>query len=291
MRPPSLLQCCALCAVLALFSPQALSQPQPPPVIARSAILLDCFSGSVLYDKASRGRFYPASTTKILTALLIIEQGSLDREVLIDPSDTRVEPSIIGLKAGERVTRRALLQAMMMKSANDASIALARDNAGSVAAFARRMNRRAASLGAMSSNFVNPHGLHDPAHYSTAYDLALITRAALDRPLFRVLVTEPRIEWTGRQGGEPVALRNRNRLLLTFEGCTGVKTGYTRAAGQVLVSSALRNGTELISVVLQTSNQGIWSDSEALLAYGFRRFGGKQTGGGHAAVKGPRIND
>jgi len=151
-------------------------------------------------------------------------------------------------------------------------MALARDNAGSVSAFAEKMNLRAAQLGATSSHFANPHGLHDPNHYTTAHDLVLIGRAAMQQPLFREIVSTVYYTWRV-PSGQIDQLRNHNRLLRHFAGCNGLKTGYTRIAQQVLVSSALRGGHEVVSVVLHTDKPGIWDDSKALLSYGLIKLG------------------
>jgi serine-type D-Ala-D-Ala carboxypeptidase (penicillin-binding protein 5/6) len=161
---------------------------------------------------------------------------------------------------------------MLLKSANDVAMCLARDNAGSVPAFAEKMNLRAAELGATSSHFVNPHGLHDPNHYTTAHDLVLIARAAMQQPLFRQIVSTIYYTWR-TPNGEVDQLRNHNRLLRHFAGCNGLKTGYTRAAQQVLVSSALRGGHEVVAVVLHTDKPGIWVDSKTLLTYGLIKLG------------------
>jgi serine-type D-Ala-D-Ala carboxypeptidase (penicillin-binding protein 5/6) len=202
----------------------------------------------------------------------VIEAGDLDKLVTVDVSDTRVEPTKLALKPGEQYTRRQLLYGMMLKSANDVAMALARDNAGSVEAFAEKMNRRAAELGATSSHFTNPNGLHDPSHYTTAHDLALIARAAMEQPYFRQIVGTVYYSWRS-PSGVVEQLRNHNRLLRHFVGCNGLKTGYTSAAQQVLVSSALREGHEVISVVLHTDKPGIWEDSKALLTYGLIKVG------------------
>jgi serine-type D-Ala-D-Ala carboxypeptidase (penicillin-binding protein 5/6) len=239
---------------------------------AKSAALLDAYSGEFLFLKNENDRQYPASSTKILTALLVIEAGDLDRMVTINVEDTKVEPSSLDLKPGEQYTRRQLLYGLLLKSANDVAMALARDNAGSAEAFAEKMNERAAELGAVSSHFVNPHGLHDPDHYTTAHDLALIARAAMEQPLFRQIVSTVYYSWRAPNG--PISqLRNHNRLLRHFAGCNGLKTGYTRAAQQVLVSSALRESREVISVVLHTDKPGIWVDSKALLTFGLLKLG------------------
>ena len=243
-----------------------------PNVVAQSAAVIDSYTGELLFVKNENALQYPASSTKILTALLVIEAGDLDKSVTVDLSDTKVEPSNLELKPGEQYTRRQLLYGLMLKSANDVAMALARDNAGSVEAFAEKMNRRAEELGATNSHFANPHGLHEPDHYTTAHDLALIARTAMEQPFFRQVVSTIYYTWKSPKG-TVYQLRNHNRLLRHFAGCNGLKTGYTRAAQQVLVSSALREGHEVISVVLHTDKPGIWEDSKALLTYGLIKVG------------------
>src|ERR1700738_921 len=202
----------------------------------------------------------------------MMKEENMNKPVTFDLSDTKVEPTKLDLQFGEQYTRRQLLYGLMLKSANDVAMALARDNAGSVEAFAEKMTRRATELGATNSHFANPNGLHDPAHYTTAHDLALIARAAMEQPFFRQLVSTIYYTWKSPKG-VVYQLRNHNRLLRHFAGCNGLKTGYTRAAQQVLVSSALREGHEVISVVLHTDKPGIWEDSKALLTYGLIKVG------------------
>jgi D-alanyl-D-alanine carboxypeptidase (penicillin-binding protein 5/6) len=257
-------------ALLALFAQGARSQDLP--LAAQSAALVDSYSGEFLYTKNPDAKQYPASSTKILTALIVIEAGNLDQIVTVAPEDTKVEPSSLDLKPGQQFTRRQLLYGMLLKSANDVAMCLARDNAGSVPAFAEKMNLRAAELGATSSHFVNPHGLHDPNHYTTAHDLVLIARAAMQQPLFRQIVSTIYYTWR-LPNGQVEELRNHNRLLRHFAGCNGLKTGYTRPAQQVLVSSSLRGGHEVVSVVLHTDKPGIWVDSKTLLTYGLIKLG------------------
>ncbi len=247
------------------------AEEKEPAVVAASAAVIDSFTGDFLFLKNENAIQYPASSTKILTAFLVIEAGDLDKPVTVDLSDTKVEPTKLDLKPGEQYTRRQLIYGLMLKSANDVAMALARDNAGSIEAFAEKMNRRAAELGATNSHFANPNGLHDPSHYTTAHDLALIARAAMEQPFFRQVVGTIYYTWKSPKG--IVQLRNHNRLLRHFAGCNGLKTGYTRAAQQVLVSSALREGHEVISVVLHTDKPGIWEDSKALLTYGLIKVG------------------
>jgi D-alanyl-D-alanine carboxypeptidase (penicillin-binding protein 5/6) len=243
-----------------------------PNVVAESAAVIDSLTGDFLFLKNENAIQYPASSTKILTALLVIEAGNLDKPVTVDLSDTKVEPTKLDLQPGEPYTRRQLIYGLMLKSANDVAMALARDNAGSIEAFAEKMNRRAAELGATNSHFANPNGLHDPSHYTTARDLALIARAAMQQPFFRQVVGTIYYSWESPKG-VICQLRNHNRLLRHFAGCNGLKTGYTRAAQQVLVSSALREGHEVISVVLHTDKPGIWEDSKVLLTYGLLKVG------------------
>ena len=259
-----------IAALLVLLAQGARSQDLP--LAAQSAALVDSYSGEFLYTKNPDAKEYPASSTKILTALIVIEAGNLDQIVTVAPEDTKVEPSSLDLKPGQQFTRRQLLFGMLLKSANDVAMCLARDNAGSVPAFAEKMNLRAAELGATSSHFVNPHGLHDPNHYTTAHDLVLIARAAMQQPLFRQIVSTIYYTWR-TPTGQVEELRNHNRLLRHFAGCNGLKTGYTRPAQQVLVSSALRGGHEVISVVLHTDKPGIWVDSKTLLTYGLIKLG------------------
>jgi D-alanyl-D-alanine carboxypeptidase (penicillin-binding protein 5/6) len=259
-----------IAALLVLLAQDARCQDLP--LAAQSAALVDSYSGEFLYTKNPDAKQYPASSTKILTALIVIEAGNLDQLVTVAPEDTKVEPSSLDLKPGQQFTRRQLLFGMLLKSANDVAMCLARDNAGSVPAFAEKMDQRAAELGATNSHFVNPHGLHDPNHYTTAHDLVLIARAAMQQPLFRQIVSTIYYTWR-TPNGEVDELRNHNRLLRHFAGCNGLKTGYTRAAQQVLVSSALRGGHEVISVVLHTDKPGIWVDSKTLLTYGLIKLG------------------
>ena len=240
--------------------------PGQLPLHARGAIVVDAHSGESLYEKNADQPQYPASTTKIMTALLVIEAGSLDHEVEITVEDSRVGESSLEIRPGQRFPRRQMLYGLMLKSANDVAHALARDNAGSVEAFAEKMTRRAQELGATATRFMNPHGLHHSQHATSPRDLALITRAAMLQPLFRQIVSTEKHPWVTEFNSRE--LYNHNRLLSRFPGCTGVKTGYTIPAQQVLVSAALRDGREVISVVMHTDKPGIWDDSTALLSFG-----------------------
>ena len=237
------------------------------PIVARGAALIDSLTGEFIYEKDSETRFFPASVTKILTALLVIEAGDLNREITVTDEDAKVGESSLNIKPGNVFTRQQALYGLLLKSANDVAHALARDNAGSVEAFADKMNARAAAIGALDSHFVNPHGLHDAGHYTTPHDMALIARAAMQQPLFREIVGTKSYVWENQNASR--TLTNHNRLLGQFPGCTGVKTGYTRPAQQVLVSAAQWGTREVISVVMYTNKPGIWEDSKLLLTYGF----------------------
>ena len=262
-------------------APPAVTPAPPPPnpqpdangelqLAAWGAIVIDGLTGKTLYERNADAPQFPASTTKIMTALLVIEEGSLDHEVECTLEDSKVGESSLELKPGQHFTRRQMLYGLMLKSANDVAHALGRDNAGSIEAFAEKMTRRAKELGAINTHFMNPNGLHNADHYTTPRDLALIARAAMQQPFFRQVVSTRSYDWSVEGAVNP--LRNHNRLLERFPGCTGVKTGYTIPAQQVLVSSAMRGNNEVISVVMHTDKPGIWNDSMLLLSYGLDRL-------------------
>ncbi len=240
------------------------------PLAARGAIVIDAATGAPLYEKNAEEAQYPASTTKIMTALLVIEAGDLDRLMEVADEDSKVGESSLEIKPGEQFTRRDALYGLMLKSANDVAHALGRDNAGSMEAFAEKMTRRAEELGARNTHFMNPHGLHHKHHYTSPHDLALIARAAMQQPLFRQIVSTEFFPWK-RPDAPPRELRNHNRLLWLFPGCTGVKTGYTNPAQQVLVSAAHWGTREVIAVVMHTHKPGIWDDSKLLLTWGLQQ--------------------
>lgn len=244
--------------------------PGELPLYAEGAIVLDASNGEVLYEKNADARLYPASTTKVMTALLVIEAGELDREVEVTLEDSKVGESGLDIKPGERYSRRQMLFGLMLKSANDVAHALGRDNAGSIEAFAAKMTQRARELGATNTSFRNPHGLHHVEHYTTARDLATIGRAAMAQPLFRQIVATRSFNWPAPTGPRPIP--THNRLLLNFPGCTGVKTGFTNPAQHTFVGGALRGGKEVISAVLRDTKEGKWNDSMLLLSYGLQKL-------------------
>lgn len=242
----------------------------PPSTAARAAVVMEASSKRVLYAKNPHMKLPMASTTKIMTAILAIEMGNLDDVVTVSPRAVGVEGSSIYLAKGERLTLEQLLYGLMLRSGNDAAIAIAEHIGGSVENFVRLMNRKAVQIGARNTNFVNPHGLHDDMHYTTAYDLALISAYAMQNPIFRIIVSTKykKIPWEGR--GYDRVLQNKNALLWSYEGANGIKTGYTKASRRCLASAALRNGMQLVCVVLDC--QPWFDDSAALLDYGFANF-------------------
>lgn len=241
-----------------------------PRISAKAAILVDRTTGTILYAKAEHQRRAPASTTKIITSIVALERVGLEKKVKISSRAARIGGSSVYLRAGEVFTVEELLEGALLKSGNDATVALAEAVAGTVEDFAQLMNHRAQSLGAANSSFTNPHGLTAPNHYSSAFDLALFANYALGIPTFREFVAKREGE-IGREGGEWVRkLKNTNRLLWAFPGADGVKTGTTNRAGPCLVSSATRSGRQLICVVLMSYNR--WRDATVLLEYGFENF-------------------
>lgn len=238
-----------------------------PLIIGRSAIVVDAATGRVLFEKNSTYRQPAASMQKVLTALVVLQDGNLSKPVTITEIDTRVEPSKVYLQAGETYTRFQLLQALLVKSGNDAARALARDNAGSISAFASKMNRMARYLGAQNSNFVNPNGLPAEGQYSCARDMAIIARAAYRNPTIRNIVSMKTLNFA-RPGRGIVTFKNTNKLLVRAPFCNGMKTGYTDAAGHCLVSTGCDNGRDAIVVVMHSTKAGIWDDSFKLLSWG-----------------------
>ena len=259
----------ALCAA-AIFlgaarASRAAQLAPPPQVSAKSAALLDGTTGEFLYEKNGDQRALIASTTKIMTGLLVCEAGDLGRTVTVPETAAGTEGSSMYLKSGETLTRRELLYGMMLHSGNDAALTLAISVSGSEAAFVRQMNRRACALNLTQTHFANPHGLDSGENYSTALDLARLAQAALQNEQFRAVVSTKTITCAGR------TLTNHNKLLWRYDGCIGVKTGYTRHAGRILVSAAERGGRMLIAVTI--SDPDDWRDHVSLLDYGFAVLG------------------
>lgn len=238
-------------------------------VSAKGCVLMEAETGEVIYGKNENLKLPMASTTKIMTTLLVLESGGLDEEFTVDRSAIMVEGSSMGLTEGDIVSKRALCYGMMLPSGNDAANASAVKLAGSYEEFAKLMNRRARLIGMENTSFVTPSGLHDDNHYSTAYDMALLTSEALDNNDFRSICgcRNAQLEF----GNPPYNrwLRNTNKLLTFYSDCIGVKTGFTDEAGRCLVSAAERDGVTLICVTLNDPSD--WSDHIKLFDYGFDR--------------------
>ncbi len=241
-----------------------------PAIHAESYILVNAQSGAVLAARNADTPRSVASTQKILTALVVLDDGNLDKPVRITSSDVAVEPSKLGVRPGEVYSKRELVAAFLVKSANDVANALARDNAGSIEAFAAKMNSKARSVGATNSFFGNPHGLSAYAQHSTARDMARIGMAAYRNSFLRSVVRQ-RYHSFRFANGHSVTLQNTNELLGMMPECDGMKTGYTGPAGRCLISTAHRSGHEVLLVQLGTKTRFIWNDGAALMQWGLAR--------------------
>lgn len=251
----------------------AVSQPEisPPSVSAESAVLID-ESGQILYEKNANAKGYPASTTKIMTALVTLEkldELGLDEksEIIVPEEAVGIEGSSIYLKKGERLTIEELLYGLMLRSGNDSAAALAVCMGGSLGEFVSMMNERAAALGCSGTHFTNPSGLYEENHYTTASDLAKIAHEAMKRQDFREIVGAK--DWQNTDGSR--SFHNKNKTVFQYEGATGIKIGFTKASGRTLVASAERDGRQMIAVVLRDGNW--FNDAYVLMDYGFEQGG------------------
>ncbi|MFV0416285.1 MAG: D-alanyl-D-alanine carboxypeptidase family protein [Chthoniobacterales bacterium] len=240
-----------------------------PLIHAASAILIDARTGRTLYQKNADQHRQVASTQKLLTGLIIAEREPLDEKITIQWSDTRVEPTKLGLRSGDRYTRRELLESIMVKSSNDATAALAREHAGSIPAFAAEMNRVAASLGANDSYFVNPHGLPGE-QFSTARDIARIAYRAYRNRILRQMMMKETVVFR-HNSGRVSRLKATNKLLARSPIYNGMKTGNTNAAGRCLVTSASAGGRDLILVQLGSKTKYIFDDAEKMIRWGLSK--------------------
>ncbi len=242
----------------------------PVALTSQAVVLIDPETRQVLYDHNADKRMYPASLTKMMTALLVAEAGDLERHVKISANAAAVGESSMHLAAGEQLRLEHILLGTMLPSANDGATACAEVVDGSVTEFVAHMNRRAKELGMTRTHFLNPTGLHKADHYSTAQDLATLAIAVMARPELRPVVRtqQATVPWPGREGDRK--LINRNRLLARWPACDGVKTGYTKQAGRCLAASASVDGWRLIGVVV--SSKDAWADAKGLLDWGFARF-------------------
>lgn len=229
-------------------------------VSATAAVLMDADMGQVLYEKNGDRQMLIASTTKIMTALVVLEHAAPDDVITVTP-DHMAEGSSMYLRAGETVRVEELLYGLLLCSGNDAALALT-ECAGGLTPFVALMNEKAAALGMAHTSFANPNGLDADGHYSTARDMAVLAAAAVENPTFRRICSSRSVTIGQR------TMENHNRLLRQVEGCVGLKTGYTQAAGRTLVSCTERDGCRLVAVTLQDGND--WADHAALYDYGFR---------------------
>ena len=237
-------------------------------VSAACAILIEADTGTVLFSKNEKEHRQIASTTKIMTALLTLESGEPDKEFEVDPTAIKVEGTSMGLREGDIVTRRALCYGMLLPSGNDAANAAAVNISGSKSAFAVLMNKRAEEIGMTDTNFVTPSGLDADGQYSCAYDLALLTREAMNNKDFAKICGLPKAKVSFGNPKSDRILVNSNKLT-SYDGCIGVKTGFTDSARRTLVSCAERDGVRLIAVTLNAPND--WSDHAKMLDYGFEK--------------------
>ena len=261
-----------------------------PPILSESAVLIDATSGTILAQKNADKKMYPASLTKIMTAIIAIEMGELTDILTVDEQTPHeIDGSHIALEPGEILTLKDLLYALMLPSANDAASVIAKHYGNDINSFAEIMNEKARELGAYNTNFVNPHGLHHSDHYTTAVDMALITRYAMENKTFRKIVETIRYEIkVSNKKDEPRYFATLNRLLHDngynqiyvdgfyispyYEYATGAKTGYTPEAGNCLAATAFKDGTELIAVTMKGVSLEMYQDVHNLFNFGFSEY-------------------
>ena len=239
-----------------------------PSIGASGAVLMDAKTKRVLFSQNAHAKLPMASTTKIMTALLALENCALDTVVTVPKEAYAMEGSSMYLNNGEKIKIEDLLYGLMLSSGNDAAVTLAIHIGGSLEGFAQLMNNRASELGCTNTNFVTPNGLHDDAHYTSAYDLALIASTAMQNPDFRKIVSAK--YWKTTSGDVTRTLKNKNKILWQYEGGNGIKTGFTKASGRCLAFSAERDGNTIVGIVLNCPN--MWNDAKAMLDYGFREY-------------------
>lgn len=258
----------ALAACLLLLpaaTPAAADQAEAPEISARGAALYEVSTGRLLYEHNGDDRLPMASTTKVMTALLALESGDLSAQVCVPDEAVGMEGSSIYLARDETMQLRDLLYGLMLSSGNDAAVSIAAHLGGTQEAFAERMNERAAEMGCTNTHFVNPNGLPNDAHYTTAADLGLIAAHAMRNGAFREIVSTS--YYRAESGDIARTFKNKNKLLWQYEGGNGVKTGFTKAAGRCLVFSAEREGMTLVGALLNAPD--MWNDAAKLLDFGF----------------------
>ncbi|MGZ4030995.1 MAG: D-alanyl-D-alanine carboxypeptidase family protein [Tumebacillaceae bacterium] len=245
--------------------------PSATDITAKGAVLIDMQSGQILYEKNKDMHLYPASITKIMTAILALENGSLTDEITTSELARDQEGNRVYLEVGEKEPLEKMLYGLLLNSGNDAAIAIAEQYGGSVAGFAKMMNKKAVELGAVNTHFTNPNGLHDDNHYTTAYDMALIANYAMKNAKFREIVSTKTYAWHGEKWDSNLV--NLNSMLWDYDGATGVKTGFTDQAEQTIVTSAKRGNHELLTVLMYAPTRPVIHEQAAkLLDYGFAHF-------------------
>jgi len=279
MKPLRCILCVFLLSSLLLcssFRAFAVPTTRTLSLSAKSAVLIDADDGRILYESNAREKMGMASTTKIMTALLVAEMLPFDKTVSVPKEAVNVEGSSVYLCEGELLRVEELVYALLLSSANDAAVALAVCASGSIESFAQKMNEKARSLGLCDTSFTNPHGLYNDAHYTTAYDLAIIAKEALAceklRPIFSARRAEISQGVTAEapEGLSKRYLYNHNKMLSRYEGAIGMKTGFTKKTGRCLVSAAQRDGLCLIAVTLSAPDD--WNDHTRLLDLGFESY-------------------
>lgn len=238
-------------------------------VSAKAAVVIEAGTGKVIFGKNENTKLPMASTTKIMSVLLTLESGDLDSEFIVDSDAVKTEGSSMGLREGDIVSKRDLCIGMLLPSGNDAANCAAVRVGGDIDSFVEMMNAKASRLGLTSTHFVTPSGLHDDAHYSTAYDMAQLASYALKNPDFAQICSQSSVKLSFGNPPYDRWLTNTNKLLNRYSGCIGVKTGFTDEAGRCLVSAASRDGVTLICVTLNAPDD--WSDHAKMLDYGFSR--------------------
>ena len=289
-----------LLVIVFLLSTYSFSCAEDLSIFGESAILMDVDTSEILYEKNIHSKHFPASTTKIMTGILAIEHGNLNDIVTIDQEVVNLtDGSHIALEPGEQLSLEQLLNALLIESANDSALAIAKHISGDLNSFYQLMNDKAKELGALNTNFVNPNGLHDDAHVTSAYDLALIARYAMENEIFRNIVKNHTsiIPITNKKS-EPRYLNSANKLLysnqkinvdgelvpIKYDGVNGVKTGYTSVSQSCLVASVEKDGHKFISVVLRSNGTNIFSDTHKLFNYGFENFDSIRIGFGNKFI-------
>lgn len=266
-----------LCAVILTTAPLAQTYAKDIGISAPSAALIDFNTGQILYEKNADQKMYPASITKILTAIIALENSNLNDKVTAGEDVLNIDGNKIYISPGETLPMKDLVYSLLIASANDSAIVIADHIGGSVGGFVDIMNKKAAEIGAKNTHFNNPNGLHDDNHYTTARDMALIARYAMQNETFRNIVTTMKYVIQPTNKFDKVReLYSENRMLKNtkykYEGADGIKTGYTSKANQTLVASATRDGHRIIAVIMGAQGARVWEDAIRLLDYGFSNY-------------------